>query len=307
MTTAAMKRIGQLGSYRFLDAFNSAIFQKTAAQKVIYVDSNTGTDSAQRNGEDIRSPCATIDYAVNKCTANNLDTILVLPMHAETVTAAITLDTAGVSVIGLKHGNRKPVVTGNGTIDALTITAANCELGNIDFAGPLTDAQTADVNIAGAKAYIHGCSHIGSVGTENKVNVYTITADGDDCLMEDINIYNTVVEVPGAILLEGAATNVFMENIYVYDSVGFTNGAIYDAAAATGVIMKNCTFMNAKAGTVVVNFVSNSVGYGINIGVCGRHTTIASNVVPGTGMQFFQAYVVEEAAKSGMVWTIDAD
>ena len=154
MTTAAMQRIGQLGQYRFLDAFNGAIFQKTAAQKVIYVDSNTGTDVATRSGEDIRSPFATIDYAVNKCTANNLDTVLVLPMHAETVTAAITLDTAGVSVVGLRHGNRKPVVTGNGAIDALTVTAANCEFGGIDFAGPSTDAQTAQVNIAGAKCLL---------------------------------------------------------------------------------------------------------------------------------------------------------
>lgn len=307
MATAAMKRIGQLGGYRFLDAYNSAIFQKTAAQKVIYVDSNTGTDSATRSGEDIRSPFATIDYAVNKCTANNLDTILVLPLHAETVTSAITLDTAGVSVIGLKNGNRKPLITCGAAADGVTITAANCEFGDIDFTLSI-DAVTAHINIAGAKAYVHGCSHIGSITDCNSVNVYTITADGDDAQVEDIKIYNTVVEVVGAILFEGAATNITMDRIRVYDTIGFTNGAIYDAAAATGVLLRDCLFMNAKAATAVVNFASNSVGVGERISVSGRHTTIASNIVPGTSFSFpGVAYVVEEAAKSGMVWTVDAE
>jgi len=303
-----MKRIGQLDGYRFIDAYNSAIFAKTAAQKLIYVDSNTGTDSATRSGEDIRSPFATIDYAYNKAVANQGDTILVLPFHAETVTAAITMDTAGVSVIGLKQGNYMPTVTGNGTIDAVTITGAKNQLGNIAFAGPLTDAQTADVNVAGANAHVFGTRHIGSVSTENKVDIFTITADGDDCLIEDFSIFNTVVEVPSGIKLEGAATNVEIRNFYIYDSIGFTNGAIYDAAAATGVFVHHGTMMNAKAGTVVLNFVSNSVGCCSHINIAGRHTTIASNVVPGTGMNFFECYTVEEAAKNGMlIPVVDAD
>jgi hypothetical protein len=40
----------------------------------------------------------------------------------------------------------------------------------------------------------------------------------------------------------------------------------------------------------------------------GRHTTIASNIVPGTGMDFFENYVVEEAALNGIIIPVaDAD
>jgi hypothetical protein len=40
----------------------------------------------------------------------------------------------------------------------------------------------------------------------------------------------------------------------------------------------------------------------------GRHTTIASNIVAGSGMDFFENYVVEEAALNGLyVPAQDAD
>ena len=306
MTTAAMKRIGNLGEYRFLDVYNSAIFQKTAAQKVIYVDSNTGTDSATRSGEDIRSPFATIDYAVNKCVASQGDTILVLPFHAETVTTAITMDTAGVSVIGLRQGNYHPLITVGAATDGLTITAANCEVGGLDFTLSI-DAVTAHINIAGAKAHVHDCKHVGSITDCNSVNVYTITADGDDCLVEDVLIRNAVVEVVGAILFEGAFTNGDFRRIKVIDSIGFTNGALYDAAAATGISIDYCEFQNKKAATAVVDFTNNSVGCMNNVQIHGRHTTIASNLVSGTSMDLSNVKVNEEAAKTGMDYTVDAD
>ena len=43
----------------------------------------------------------TIAAALDNCVANRGDVILVLPGYTETVTAALALDVAGVSVIGL--------------------------------------------------------------------------------------------------------------------------------------------------------------------------------------------------------------
>ena len=40
----------------------------------------------------------------------------------------------------------------------------------------------------------------------------------------------------------------------------------------------------------------------------GRHTTIQSNVTPGTGMAFHETYGVEEAAKNGLLMpAVDAE
>lgn len=302
---SVLDKIYKLNGMRFMDLYEEANLVLTKYSRVFYVDSVTGSDSY--SGRSIKSPLATLAKAYSLCTDDYYDVVVVLPTHAETVTAVLTIAKTGVQIVGMKAGNKRPIITGNGTIDIISIEEANCTVGAIKFAGPLTDAQTADINIAGAYARVFDTQHIGSVSTENKVNVITVTADGDDCLIEGVRIYNTVVEVPGAILLEGAATNVEIRDTHVYDAIGFTNGAIYDAAAATGVLLEDCLFMNAKAATAVVNFANNSVGMGRNIGVNGRHTTIASNIVSGTAFNFFQAYVCEEVSKSGMVWNIDAD
>jgi len=273
-------------------------------QKIYYVDSVHGSDSY--GGRTIWRPFATIGAAYAVCTTNNHDVIIVLPRHAETRTAVLTIAKAGLSIIGMKVGNKRPILTMNAAADAISVEAANVLIKSIAFAGPLTDAQTADINIAAAYCQVEDCTFIGSVGTENKVAVITITADGDDACLKDLYIENTVVEVPSAIVLEGAATNVMIDNVVVWDSIGFTNGAISDGAAATGVIMKNCLFSNKKAATAVIKLSNSSTGMGINVGANGRHTTLASNVV-GTAYNFFPCYVCEEVAASGSVWTSDSD
>ncbi|MBW1941126.1 MAG: hypothetical protein JRI28_07160, partial [Deltaproteobacteria bacterium] len=69
----------------------------------------------------------------------------------------------------------------------------------------------------------------------------------------------------------------------------------------TGVFIHDGIASNAKAATVVLEFGNNSEGSVHNVFINGRHTTIASNVVAGTGMAFFETYIVEEAQKSGLI------
>lgn len=300
----AMKRIGRLAGSRFVDVLNGSVMLTHPLAKVFYVDSTLGDST--KSGEDIRSPLPTLAAAYAKCTADHGDIIAVLPGHSETISSTLTISKAGVQIVGFKWGNRIPIITVSGAIDGISVEAANVTIQGLRFAGPAVDAQTADINVAAAYCSIIDTVHIGSVATENKVAIITLTADADDCLIDGVKIYNTVVEVPSAIVLEGALTNVTIKNTFVMDSVGFTNGAISDGAAATGVIIQDSVFQNAKAATAVIKFSNSSVGFGINVGVSGRHTTIASNI-SGAAFEFFPAYVTEEAAKSGMVWTVDAD
>jgi hypothetical protein len=244
-------------------------------------------------------PYDTIDYAIGQCAAG--DRIAVAATHAETVTAAITMDVAGVSIFGERRGNYMPVITPNGVINALTMTAAGCYIQSLEFAAPLTDAQTADINIAAAKCSVVATRHLGSVATENKVDIFTIQAAATSFLLDGVRIYNTVVEVPSGIKIVGAVARGEICNCYVWDSVGFTNGALYDAAAATGLYVHHNVFSNAKANTVVLNFVANSTGVCSFNHINGRHTTIASNVVTGTSMNFFENRVVEEPTLNGAI------
>src|SRR5512139_4050842 len=65
------------------------------------------------NGQDPVYPFKTIDYAIGQCTASNGDIIYVMPGHTEDIIAAgsITVDVAGVSIVGLGNGTNRPLIT----------------------------------------------------------------------------------------------------------------------------------------------------------------------------------------------------
>lgn len=285
----------------------SVVNNEITTGSIFWVDSNTGTDGAGY-GRNPDAPVATIDYAIGLCTANKGDVIFVMPQHAETVTTAITADVAGISIIGLGHGRNIPTITGNAAIDALTVTAADVTIKNLIFAAPGTDAQTADINIAAGTCSVINTRHIGSATDVNKVAFITITAAGHDFLIDGARFFNTVVEMPGGIVIEGACARGEVRNCYFFDSIGFTNGCINDSATATALFIHDNVFANAKADTVVAEFGNNSTGVCARNFINGRNTTIASNWTLSTGMAYFENYVVEEAQKSGLLLpAVDAE
>ena len=95
---------------------------------------------------------ADIDSAINACTANAGDLILVMPGHTETITAAsgITADIAGVSIVGLGRGSDRPTINFTTAVTAsIVVSAANVRLENLLFTGGI-DALTNPVHIQGA-------------------------------------------------------------------------------------------------------------------------------------------------------------
>lgn len=265
---------------------------------VFYVNSGTGSDTAY-NGKSAGQPFATIAAAVAAATASNDDVILVMPGHAETVTAAITVSKAGLSIIGLGNGMRRPSVTGNGTIDAFDVTGANVLIENIQFPAPGTDDQTSDINVSGAGCVIRNTYHIGSTTAKNKTDIITVASGANDLLVEGVRAYNTVVDCVSWLSLEAAVARPEIRNCSIMGQ--FSTGVFMDEATATLVYAHDNVFKNTKAATAVITFTTgNSTGVMSKNFCSGRHTTIASNIVPGTGMDFHENYVVEEAALNGL-------
>lgn len=246
---------------------------------------------------------STIAGALAACTAAAGDIIFVAPGHAETVTASITVDKSGVSIIGLGNGLLRPAITGNGTIDAINVTADNVLIENLEFPAPETDNQTADINIAAAGVTVRNTYHIGSQTAKNKTDLITITAAGNDFLIEGVNAYNTVVDVVSAISVEGACARGVIRNCNIQGT--FSTAVLMDEATATLLLIEDNLFKNTKSATAVVTFTTgNSTGAMRFNHLSGRHTTIASNVVTGTGMDFFENRVVEEAALNGGIFPV---
>ena len=123
------------------------VFRTTG--NVRYVDSGSGSDSAS-NGLTKDAPFASIDYAVGQMTANNGDLIIVMPGHAETVSAAagLDLDVAGITIVGIGDGSDTPTVTFDTADTAdVDVDAANITVENIHFIAGFADVAAAiDVN-----------------------------------------------------------------------------------------------------------------------------------------------------------------
>lgn len=103
-------------------------------------------DSAHPNASDghIESspgrPLRTIEAAVNRCSPNQGDTILVAPTHVEvvTTTGGLSLDVAGIALIGISAGSRKPRISVAGATTArVTVPAADCLIQNFLFTGDI--------------------------------------------------------------------------------------------------------------------------------------------------------------------------
>lgn len=234
---------------------------------------------------------------------------LIMPGHTESSATEISLTTVGAEFIGLGRGPLRPTYTTTGAVNAISLDGNYQTLANVGFAVPGIDSVPADIDVVGAGCQILNTFHLGSTTSKNKVDFITLTATANDTLIDGMRAYNVTVEMTGGgISIEGACSRVEICNVGIFDQIGYALGAIYDGATALDLFIHDCTFSNAKAGTVVAEFGNNSVGVMRDCFINGRHTTIASNVTTGTGMNFFNVLAVEEAAKNAIaIPAVDAE
>jgi hypothetical protein len=242
-----------------------------------YVNSNDGDDG--RRGLSKETAVATLDYAIGLTTANQGDIIYVLPGHAETITSAITCDKAGVTIIGLGHGKKRPAFTCNAAIDTITVTAANVKIQGLYFPESTLTGVTSRINIAAANCMIDGC--LFECG-QYDLETITITAAGDDAVIQ--NSQWTVVansEADAAIEIEAAGVNgLQVKNCYFdggNDTIAWDVGAINSGVAHTNCLIQGnvslygagIIFSAAATGVIADNYCAEgTLGSMIDPGSC---------------------------------------
>ena len=140
--------------------------ERPTTGRVFFVDSTSatkGNDTA--HGSEPTAPFSTLDFAIGQCTANRGDRIYVLAGHAETVLAAagISIDVAGVEIVGLSEGASRPTFSFTTSVAAsIDFGAASCVLRNVilDLTG--IDAITAGINLKAADCILENCEIIQS-------------------------------------------------------------------------------------------------------------------------------------------------
>lgn len=137
---------------------------------VFYVNSVTGSDTAN-TGLSPSQPYATLAQARSSAVANNDDVIIVGSGHTETIVGAagIAMSKAGLTIIGLGVGTRRPTFNFTTAVAAsFDITAANLAFSNLIFTCGI-DAQTAMINISTADVSFDNCEFNTNSGTVGAV------------------------------------------------------------------------------------------------------------------------------------------
>jgi len=143
---------------------------------VFFVDSTTGSNS--NDGKSPDTALATIDAAIGRCTADKGDIIYAMPKHVETISAAngIALDVAGVSVIGMGRGLRRPVVTFDTAAAAtFAISGASCMVKNIALSANFADI-TSPVIVSGKDCILENVSFVETATSMNFLSCIATSA-----------------------------------------------------------------------------------------------------------------------------------
>lgn len=205
-----------------------------------YVDSNV----AGSDGSSPGTALSTIAAAIAKCTANQGDTIVVMPKHAETISAAgtVTVSVAGVSIIGLGYGNQRPTVTfGTANTATFLISAAGVYITNMIFSSNFLAVATG-IGITAADVWLDSL-HFKNAGTSknftNPINCTSTVDNTADGLRVSNCRWHCGADTAGAAFIKTAAT---------LDGGLVLNNFVYNPATATAQMLSVAT------GKLLTNF-----------------------------------------------------
>jgi hypothetical protein len=235
----------------------------------LFVDSATGTDAAGY-GNSPDAPLATLDYAIGLCTANKGDIIYLMPGHAETLVAAatLTMDVAGVKVVGLGWGTLRPTFTITTHVAAtFNITAANCWLENVrivsnflNIAAAMTIGASADGLTLKDVEFKDTSVILGSlIGISIAAGVSDVTIDG----LRYNGLALTAASTSG-IVLAGEANRFRLTNSYIKGD--FSTGVITATAAASiDINLLNLYLINMSETGKGIDLHASTTGFADNV------------------------------------------
>jgi hypothetical protein len=277
------------------------------AGSVFYVDSVTGADT--NDGTSVDTALATIDAAVGKCTANKGDVIYVLPGHNEGITAvaAIDLDVAGISVIGLGRGSNKPTIDFDHADASVAIGADNVRIENIRFRVSANAVTNGLLVEAAADSYqIVGCEFgWPETATDEFALAIQIMAGCNDGLIEGCLFAAGAQAAVAAIKLTGASDNIIIRNnrFTGAHSTAMINGI---TTLSTNLLIHG-NIMQQGATEPGIEMLTGTTGIISNNYIASNLATKAAAIVCD-GAWLFENYYCEVVTETGgIIGTASAD
>lgn len=275
---------------------------------IFFVHATTGTNGAGY-GQNPDSPVASLDYAVGLCTASQGDTIYLLPGHAESLTTAtsLTMDVAGVKVIGLGSGALRPTFTiTTATTATWNVTAADCWIENVLIVSNFLNIAAAMTVAAGGDGLtlknveMNDTSVI--LGALIQVSIAALCTDVtiDGFRHSVIAVAGLTAPATNVILCVGAADRFLMRNSYIH--AWTSAGSVALAAAASRGVMLHDNFIvneDTAAGLCISIHAGTSGGVFRNFVAGTKNNT--QTISGGNVCHFAENYGTDTVATTGIL------
>ena len=231
--------------------------------KVWFVHGTSGNDGNE--GDTQEAPFKTIDYAVGKCTASQGDIILVMEGSNESITSTILVDVAGISIIGLGHGQAKAMITQatSGSDNVMEVSVANVLIQNIYFKGSTTGTSETFINASAAADNLTIRNCLFEQNTKNLIAV-DITPTADYTIIEGCRFFGVGAGVTYGIKWRNSTVNanktyypIIRDCVFNYGgSAGCDTACIgvsMSSGTMVGLLIQDCAFLGLADGEKAIN------------------------------------------------------
>lgn len=290
----------------------SVVNETMTTGSIFFVHSGTGTNGAGY-GQNPDAPVASIDYAVGLCTANKGDRIYVMPGHEETITGTdITVDVAGVSVIGLGHGNDMPQIKHNHANAEVSIAADDVIWQGIRHSADVTGVLVAiEIEDGSDNCVVRNCRFDVVATTTDEFLVTIRTNDASNgALIEgndiDMGLGGAVAAISFTKDTDGT---VVRKNVIQGDySTACINGI---TTLSTRLLIEDNLLINGGPGNIGtepgIELITGSLGIIRRNDIVCNLATKAAAIVADTCLLFENYYNEDITGTGGLIGTVSAD
>lgn len=258
---------------------------------------------------------ATIDAAINECTASAGDKILVMPGHTETLSDAtsLNLDVAGISIIGLGAGSLRPTITlDTATTATIPASAADITVENIIITANFADIVSAFTLAAAANFTLRNV-YVKATATNMNflyvVDTSAVTSAASGLTIEGCKWIDADLVCESMVKLDGDNSDVTIADNFVQLGVNDNSAALMVIADGKSVfnlqMVGNRVFrLNTDTATGAILLHTNqSDNSGIVAHNFAQHADTAAEllITASSGLGTFENFASGVAGASGYV------
>lgn len=281
----------------------------TVPGKVFWVSSVSGT--AGNAGDSPSLPINSIANALDRCSSDRGDTIMVMPGHAETITS-LALDVSGVTIVNLGSGLKRPTYTYGAAASTITVSVNNVTwmggrfIGNFDnVAAAFTLSTAKDFELNGAEfidnsAALHFLSILVTGSTNNAADGLAVLGCKWHALALAPNAFVSVLGNLDRLRIEDNFADMAATND-VGHFLTLSSKVILRASIQRNILLVTGA-TDATVGIFLTGSGTTSTGIVADNRVSSLDTTTELIATAGTGLDYFNNLYTGTADASGKVW-----